>query len=78
MALGQFSLREVKARPIRVFFTFLSITIGVGAVVAVLLATSTNWITLMLQILHSSVYLKATCFTKKLLRFTTNLPSLSS
>lgn len=42
MALATFSLREVKARPVRVFFTFLSIAIGVGAVVAVLLATSTT------------------------------------
>ncbi len=42
MALGTFSLREVKSRPVRVFFTFLSITIGVGFVVAVMLAISTT------------------------------------
>lgn len=42
MALAKFSLREVKARPTRILLTFLSISIGVGAVVAVLLATSTS------------------------------------
>jgi putative ABC transport system permease protein len=42
VALGKFSLREVRARPTRVLLTFLSISIGVGAVVAVLLATSTS------------------------------------
>lgn len=42
MALAKFSLREVKARPTRLILTFLSIAIGVGAVVAVLLATATT------------------------------------
>ena len=42
MALENFSLQEIKARPTRVLLTFLSIAIGVGAVVAVLLATSTT------------------------------------
>jgi putative ABC transport system permease protein len=42
MSLVKFSLKEITARPLRVLFTFLSIAIGVGAVVAVLLATSTT------------------------------------
>lgn len=42
MALARFSLREVLSRPGRVALTFLSIAIGVGAVVAVLLSTSTS------------------------------------
>lgn len=42
MGLGKFSRREVRARPMRVFLTFASITIGVGAVVSVLLATNTT------------------------------------
>ena len=42
MTLAQFSLREVRSRPGRVLLTFLSIAIGVGAVVAVLLATATS------------------------------------
>jgi putative ABC transport system permease protein len=42
MALGRFSLREVSARPMRVLLTFISIAIGVGAVVAVLLSISTT------------------------------------
>ncbi|QDV24063.1 ABC transporter permease [Aureliella helgolandensis] len=42
MALGRFSFREVQARPLRALLTFLSITIGVAAVVAVLLATATT------------------------------------
>ncbi len=42
MSLAKFSLREVRARPSRIFLTFFSIAIGVGAVVAVLLATSTS------------------------------------
>jgi putative ABC transport system permease protein len=40
--LGRFSLREVRSRPTRASLTFLSITIGVGAVVAVLLSISTT------------------------------------
>lgn len=42
MSLRKFSLREIKARPLRVLLTFLSIAIGVAAVVAVLLATATT------------------------------------
>lgn len=42
MSLGKFSLREVRSRPTRVALTFFSIAIGVGAVVAVLLATTTS------------------------------------
>jgi putative ABC transport system permease protein len=42
MGLDKFSWREIYSRPLRVFLTFLSISIGVGAVVAVLLATSTT------------------------------------
>ncbi len=42
MGLERFSWREISARPLRVFLTFLSITIGVGAVEAVLLATATT------------------------------------
>ncbi len=42
MSLRKFSWREFSSRPLRAFLTFLSITIGVGAVVAVLLATSTT------------------------------------
>ncbi|MCR9292349.1 MAG: FtsX-like permease family protein [bacterium] len=42
MLLNKFSWREVRARPSRVLLTFLSIAIGVAAVVAVLLATSTT------------------------------------
>ncbi len=42
MALGRFSYREFAARPVRALLTFFSIAIGVGAVVAVLLATSTT------------------------------------
>ena len=42
MLLNKFSWREVRARPSRTILTFLSIAIGVGAVVAVLLATSTT------------------------------------
>ncbi|MCC7339414.1 MAG: ABC transporter permease [Pirellulaceae bacterium] len=42
MSLGKFSLREVRSRPSRVALTVLSIAIGVGAVVAVLLATTTS------------------------------------
>jgi putative ABC transport system permease protein len=42
MGLEKFSWREVRARPLRVFLTFLSIAIGVGAVVAVLSATTTT------------------------------------
>ncbi len=42
MSLAKFSLREVRSRPSRVLLTFLSIAIGVGAVVAVLLATTTS------------------------------------
>ncbi len=42
MPLAKFSLREAAARPGRVLLTFLSIAIGVGAVVAVLLATATS------------------------------------
>lgn len=42
MSLERFSWREIAARPLRVFFTFLSIAIGVGAVVAVLHATATT------------------------------------
>ena len=38
MALGQFSIREVVARPLRAILTVSSIAIGVGAVVAVLLS----------------------------------------
>jgi putative ABC transport system permease protein len=40
--LGHFSLREVRSRPTRAILTFLSIAIGVGAVVAVLLSISTT------------------------------------
>lgn len=40
--LGHFSLREVYSRPTRAILTFLSIAIGVGAVVAVLLSISTT------------------------------------
>lgn len=42
MGLEKFSYREIRSRPLRVFLTFLSIAIGVGAVAAVLLATSTT------------------------------------
>lgn len=42
MSLERFSWREIVARPLRVFLTFLSIAIGVGAVVAVLHATATT------------------------------------
>lgn len=42
MSLTRFSLREVSSRPGRMVLTFLSIAIGVGAVVAVLLSTSTS------------------------------------
>ncbi len=42
MSLGKFSLREVQSRPLRTLFTFSSIALGVGGVVAVLLATSTT------------------------------------
>lgn len=42
MGLGKFSLREASSRPTRAVLTFSSITIGVAAVVAVLLATSTT------------------------------------
>jgi putative ABC transport system permease protein len=42
MGLKRFSWREICSRPLRVFLTFLSITIGVGAVLAVLLATATT------------------------------------
>ncbi len=42
MALGQFSLREVVARPLRAVLTVASIAIGVGAVVAVLLSIGTT------------------------------------
>lgn len=42
MSLAKFSLREVRARPGRILLTILSITIGVAAVVAVLLAISTS------------------------------------
>lgn len=42
MSLSKFSLREVRSRPSRVALTVLSIAIGVGAVVAVLLATTTS------------------------------------
>jgi putative ABC transport system permease protein len=42
MSLARFSLREARSRPGRIFLTFLSIAIGVGAVVAVLLATTTS------------------------------------
>jgi putative ABC transport system permease protein len=42
MGLERFSWREICSRPLRVFLTFLSITIGVGAVLAVLLATATT------------------------------------
>ncbi len=40
--LGRFSVREVQSRPSRAALTFLSIAIGVGAVVAVLLSISTT------------------------------------
>ena len=42
MALGQFSIREVVARPLRAVLTVASIAIGVGAVVAVLLSIATT------------------------------------
>lgn len=42
MSLQRFSWRELMARPLRVFLTFLSIAIGVGAMVAVLHATATT------------------------------------
>lgn len=42
MALGQFSIREVVARPLRAVLTIASISIGVGAVVAVLLSIATT------------------------------------
>ena len=42
MPLGRFSLREVLSRPSRTILTFLSIAIGVAAVVAVLLSISTT------------------------------------
>ena len=42
MALGQFSIREVVARPLRAVLTVSSIAIGVGAVVAVLLSIETT------------------------------------
>jgi putative ABC transport system permease protein len=42
MGLQRFSWREICARPLRVFLTVLSITIGVAAVEAVLLSTSTT------------------------------------
>ena len=42
MSLDRFSWREICSRPLRAFLTVLSIAIGVGAVVAVLLATSTT------------------------------------
>ena len=42
MSLTKFSLREASSRPGRMVLTFLSIAIGVGAVVAVLLSTSTS------------------------------------
>ncbi|MBX3420931.1 MAG: ABC transporter permease [Pirellulaceae bacterium] len=42
MGLSRFSWREMCSRPLRAFLTFLSITIGVGAVAAVLLATATT------------------------------------
>lgn len=42
MSLSHFSKREFRARPTRVFLTFLSIAIGVAAVVAVLIATQTT------------------------------------
>jgi putative ABC transport system permease protein len=42
MSLTRFSMREAKSRPGRIFLTFLSIAIGVGAVVSVLLATTTS------------------------------------
>lgn len=42
MTLTKFSWNEVRARPLRILLTFLSIAIGVAAVVAVLLATSTT------------------------------------
>ncbi len=42
MSLAKFSLREARSRPGRIVLTFLSIAIGVGAVVAVLLATTTS------------------------------------
>jgi ABC-type antimicrobial peptide transport system permease subunit len=42
MSLTRFSLREAQLRPGRIFLTFLSIAIGVGAVVSVLLSTTTS------------------------------------
>lgn len=42
MALGTFSVREALSRPLRALLTLMSVTIGVGAVVAVLLSTSTT------------------------------------
>ncbi len=42
MALGQFSIREISARPLRAILTVTSIAIGVGAVVAVLLSIETT------------------------------------
>ncbi len=42
MSLARFSMREASSRPGRMVLTFLSIAIGVGAVVAVLLSTSTS------------------------------------
>lgn len=42
MSLAKFSRREVSSRPTRALLTFLSIMIGVAAVVSVLLATGTT------------------------------------
>ncbi len=42
MALGKFSFREAISRPLRALLTLMSVAIGVGAVVAVLLSTSTT------------------------------------
>lgn len=42
MGLARFSVRELWSRPMRVLLTFLSIVIGVGAVVAVFLSTATT------------------------------------
>lgn len=42
MALGTFSVREALSRPLRALLTLMSVMIGVGAVVAVLLSTSTT------------------------------------
>lgn len=42
MSLDRFSWREISLRPLRAILTLLSISIGVGAVVAVLMTTSTT------------------------------------